>query len=103
AAISTREKILIWGDYDVDGTTGTALLMRTLKHLGADSEFHIPNRFTEGYGVNIPGLEKFKDRGGKVVITVDCGIRSFDAADWLRENGLDMIITDHHIPDPGKA
>src|SRR5262245_24342814 len=64
-AIDNGEKILIWGDYDVDGTTGTVLLRKTLKILGGDTAFHVPNRFTEGYGVNIPALEQAKADGCK--------------------------------------
>lgn len=99
-AIDNREKILIWGDYDVDGTTGTVVLRHALHLLGARSEFYIPNRFTEGYGLNIPALEAAKERGCKVVITVDCGTRNHEAADWVREHGIDLIVTDHHEPDP---
>ncbi|MEO8042838.1 MAG: DHH family phosphoesterase, partial [Acidobacteriota bacterium] len=72
-AIDDGEKILIWGDYDVDGTTGTVLLRKTLKMLGGETAFHVPNRFTEGYGINIPALEQAKADGCKVVISVDCG------------------------------
>ncbi|HUR97110.1 MAG TPA: single-stranded-DNA-specific exonuclease RecJ [Pyrinomonadaceae bacterium] len=99
-AIDDGEKILIWGDYDVDGTTGTVLLRKTLGILGGSTSFHVPNRFTEGYGVNIPALEEAKADGCKVVISVDCGIRSFEPIAWAKENGLDFIVTDHHISDP---
>jgi len=98
-AIENREKILIWGDYDVDGTTGTALLRRALKMLGAETGFHVPNRFTEGYGVNIPALEQAKADGFTLAITVDCGIRSFEPLEWAKNNGLDVIVTDHHLSD----
>jgi single-stranded-DNA-specific exonuclease len=98
-AIENKEKILIWGDYDVDGTTGTALLRKTFAMLGAESGFHIPHRFTEGYGLNIPALEQAKKRGFKLVITVDCGTRSFEPIAWAQENGLDVIVTDHHLSD----
>ncbi|MEO8648520.1 MAG: single-stranded-DNA-specific exonuclease RecJ [Acidobacteriota bacterium] len=99
-AISDGEKILIWGDYDVDGTTGTVLLRSALKLLGGATSFHIPDRFSEGYGVNIPGLEKARLDGCSLAITVDCGIRSFEPARWAKENGFDLIITDHHLSDP---
>jgi single-stranded-DNA-specific exonuclease len=98
-AIEAGEKILIWGDYDVDGTTGTVLLRRALKLLGAETGFHVPNRFTEGYGVNIPALEQAKKDGFTLAITVDCGIRSFEPLAWAKENGLDVIVTDHHLSD----
>jgi single-stranded-DNA-specific exonuclease len=98
-AVENGEKILVWGDYDVDGTTGTVLLRRALKMLGAETGFHIPNRFTEGYGVNIPALEQAKADGFSLCITVDCGIRSFEPCAWAKENGMDVIITDHHLSD----
>ncbi len=98
-AIENREKILIWGDYDVDGTTGTVLLRKMLSLLGAESGFHVPNRFTEGYGINIPALEKAQEDGYSLVISVDCGIRSFGPLEWARDHGLDVIVTDHHLSD----
>ena len=102
-AIDAGEKFLIWGDYDVDGTTGTVLLRKMLKILGAETAFHVPNRFTEGYGINIPALEQAKADGCTVVISVDCGIRSFEPIAWAKENGLDFIVTDHHISDPERG
>ncbi|MCC6451522.1 MAG: single-stranded-DNA-specific exonuclease RecJ, partial [Acidobacteria bacterium] len=102
-AIVHREKILVWGDYDVDGTTGTVLLRRAFKVLGIESEFHVPNRFTEGYGVNIPALKAAQERGVSLVITVDCGIRSFEPLEWARDQGLDVIVTDHHLSDESKG
>lgn len=98
-AIYAEEKILIWGDYDVDGTTGTVVLRKALEILGAKTAFHIPHRFTEGYGVNIPALEKAKDHGFTLVISVDCGIRGFESIEWAKENNIDFIVTDHHLPD----
>jgi single-stranded-DNA-specific exonuclease len=102
-AIDGGEKILVWGDYDVDGTTGTVLLRSTLKMLGGETAFHVPNRFTEGYGINIPALEEAKADGCRVVISVDCGIRSFEPIAWAKANGLDFIVTDHHISDPERG
>lgn len=99
-AIDNKEKVLIWGDYDVDGTTGTTLLRKMIKILGGESGYYIPNRFTEGYGINIPALEKARADGYTLAISVDCGIRSFEPVEWANENGLDFIITDHHISDP---
>ena len=98
-AIEAGEKILIWGDYDVDGTTGTVLLRKMLSLLGAETGFHVPNRFTEGYGINIPALERAKQDGYSLVISVDCGIRSFEPLEWARDHGLDVIVTDHHLSD----
>jgi single-stranded-DNA-specific exonuclease len=98
-AVETREPILIYGDYDVDGTTGTAVLLRALKLLGANAGFHIPHRFTEGYGIQQAALEKAVADGYKLVVSIDCGIRAHEPLYWARDNGLDVIITDHHLPD----
>jgi single-stranded-DNA-specific exonuclease len=102
-SVSDQEKVLIWGDYDVDGTTGTVLLRKVLHRLGVQTGFHIPNRFTEGYGINIPALERAKADGFSLVISVDCGIRSFEPLEWAKENGLDVIVTDHHLSDPERG
>ncbi len=98
-ALEAREPILIYGDYDVDGTTGTAVLLRALKLLGANAGFHIPHRFTEGYGIQQAGLEKALADGYKLVVSIDCGIRAHEPLYWARDKGLDVIITDHHLPD----
>lgn len=96
-AIERKEKILVWGDYDVDGTTGTVVLRKALEILGAETGFHVPHRFTEGYGLNIPALEKAKEKGFSLVISVDCGSTAFEPIAWAQENGLDVIVTDHHL------
>ena len=75
-AIDSGERILIYGDYDVDGTTGTAVLLRALKLLGAETGFHVPHRFTEGYGIQQQALERALSEGYRLVISVDCGIRA---------------------------
>ena len=98
-AIENHEPVLIYGDYDVDGTTGTAILLRALKLLGAETGFHIPHRFTEGYGIQQPALERAAAEGYKLVVSVDCGIRAHEPLYWARDHGLDVIITDHHLPD----
>jgi len=98
-AIDSGERILIYGDYDVDGTTGTAVLLRALKLLGAETGFHVPHRFTEGYGIQQQALERALSEGYRLVISVDCGIRAHDPLYWARDHGLDVIITDHHLPD----
>src|SRR6266487_4441093 len=98
-AIDRAEPILIYGDYDVDGTTGTAVLLRALKLLGAQTGFHVPHRFTEGCGIQQPALEKAVGEGYKLALSVDCGIRAHEPLYWARENALDVIITDHHLPD----
>jgi single-stranded-DNA-specific exonuclease len=97
-ALEHREPIAIYGDYDVDGVTATALLVQTLNALNADVRGYIPNRFDEGYGLNNEALSTLKEDGVGLVITVDCGIRSPDEAAYARSIGLDLIISDHHQP-----
>ena len=94
-----RPPVLVYGDYDVDGTTGTVVLRRALEVLGAKTGFHVPHRFTEGYGIRRDVLERARAEGYTLVISVDCGIRAFEPLEWARENGLDVIVTDHHLPD----
>jgi len=98
-AVDAGEQILIYGDYDVDGTTGTVVLRRALQLLGAATRFHVPHRFTEGYGIRQDVLERAKADGCQLVISVDCGIRAHEPLEWARANGLDVIVTDHHLPD----
>lgn len=102
-AIDDDEQILIYGDYDVDGTTGTAVLLRALKLLGARTGFHVPHRFTEGYGIQQAALEKAYSEGYRLVVSVDCGIRAHEPLYWARDHGLDVIITDHHLPDENEG
>jgi single-stranded-DNA-specific exonuclease len=102
-AIQDGERILVYGDYDVDGTTGTAVLLRALNMVGAKTGFHVPHRFTEGYGIQQAALEKAVNEGYTLAISVDCGIRAYEPLYWARDNGLDVIITDHHLPDEEKA
>jgi len=97
-AIQKHEPITIYGDYDADGVTATALLKQALERLGANSLGYIPNRFEEGYGLNIEALDGLAEEGVRLVITVDCGIRSPGEAEHARQIGLDLIITDHHVP-----
>jgi single-stranded-DNA-specific exonuclease len=98
-ALEHEEPIAIYGDYDVDGVTATALLVQALEGLGADVRGYIPNRFDEGYGLNKDALDSLKADGVKLVITVDCGIRSPEEALHAQTIGLDLIISDHHHPD----
>jgi single-stranded-DNA-specific exonuclease len=98
-AIDAGEKILVYGDYDVDGTTGTVVLRRVLQILGAQTAFHVPHRFTEGYGIRRDVLERARADGFSLVISVDCGIRAHEPLEWAKANGLDVIVTDHHLPD----
>ncbi|MEQ1575391.1 MAG: single-stranded-DNA-specific exonuclease RecJ [Vicinamibacterales bacterium] len=98
-AISSRERIAIHGDYDVDGVTSTVILRRTLELLGADVIHFIPERLRDGYGLQPAALDRLHADGVKLVISVDCGIRAAEAALHARALGLDLIITDHHEPD----
>jgi single-stranded-DNA-specific exonuclease len=102
-AVDAGEQILIYGDYDVDGTTGTVVLRRALQLLGAATRFHVPHRFTEGYGIRQDVLERAKAEGCALVISVDCGIRAHEPLEWARANGLDVIVTDHHLPDDAEG
>jgi single-stranded-DNA-specific exonuclease len=99
AAIARRERIAVHGDYDVDGITSTVILRRALELLGADVVHFIPERLRDGYGLQPAALDRLQAGGVAVVISVDCGIRSAEAARRARELGIDLIITDHHEPD----
>jgi single-stranded-DNA-specific exonuclease len=99
-AIERQEPILIYGDYDADGVSSTSVMMMTLRDLGANVEFYIPNRFTEGYGPNETAFKHAAERGFKLIITVDTGISALHEANVARELGIDLIITDHHEPGP---
>ncbi len=90
------EKITIYGDYDVDGITSIAILYKHLKSMGINVDYYIPNRITEGYGVNCDALKKIKAGGTDLVITVDTGITAVDETEYARSIGLDIIVTDHH-------
>ena len=98
-AIMQGEKIGIFGDYDVDGATSSALLGRFIAAVGGQSETYIPDRLTEGYGPNTPALLKLKDRGAGVVVTVDCGTSSHEPIGAARDAGLDTIVVDHHVAE----
>lgn len=97
-AIDGGESVAIYGDYDVDGVTATAMMVEVLRTLGGNAEAYIPNRFDEGYGLNNEALDVLAERGFRVVLTVDCGIRSPREAEHARELGIDLIISDHHMP-----
>lgn len=99
-AIKNREPMVIYGDFDADGVTSTTLMMQVLTELGADVEPYIPDRVEEGYGLNTPALESLAEQGKKLVVTVDCGIRSVDDVIAGMDAGLDIIITDHHSIGP---
>lgn len=98
SAITHQEKIAIYGDYDADGVTATALMVQVLTALGANVEGYIPNRFDEGYGLNNEALDYLKERRVNLIITVDCGVRSLEEANHAKNLGMDLVITDHHHP-----
>jgi single-stranded-DNA-specific exonuclease len=93
-----NERILVHGDYDTDGLTATAILVQALKSAGVDANYFIPNRMSDGYGFNPPAVALAKKIGARIIVTVDCGIASFEAARSAKEQGIDLIVTDHHEP-----
>jgi single-stranded-DNA-specific exonuclease len=99
-AVDKRQRITIYGDYDVDGITAVSILWELLTLLGAEVDFYIPHRVDEGYGLNLDAVRSLAESGTEVLVTVDCGICAFEAADLARQLGVDLIITDHHQPEP---
>ncbi|MGA2489823.1 MAG: single-stranded-DNA-specific exonuclease RecJ [Anaerolineales bacterium] len=95
-AIRKHDSVCVWGDFDVDGQTSTAILFQTLQELNADVTFHIPVRANEGHGINIPHLQEIIDSGAKLILTCDTGITAHAAVDYARSRHVDMLITDHH-------
>jgi single-stranded-DNA-specific exonuclease len=100
SAIRKREQIVVYGDFDADGVTATALLVQALSALGAVVAPYIPHRIDEGYGLNLDALDQLYHSGAKLIVTVDCGIRSVEEVAWCRQAGLDIIVTDHHSIGP---
>jgi single-stranded-DNA-specific exonuclease len=98
-AIAGREKVSVHGDYDVDGITSTVILRRALELLGGDVTHFIPERLTDGYGLQPATIDRLHGEGVKLIVSVDCGIRGAEAARRARDLGVDLIITDHHEPD----
>ncbi|MDR1499199.1 MAG: single-stranded-DNA-specific exonuclease RecJ [Rickettsiales bacterium] len=96
-AIINGKKICIFGDYDVDGATATALMVRFFRSIGLEVETYIPDRIEDGYGLNKPSIEKLKNENIDFIITVDCGISSYDAVQFANSIGIDVVITDHHL------
>ena len=95
-AVRAGEKITLYGDYDVDGITGTAMLWHTLKAAGANVEYYIPHRVDEGYGLNRDAVLKLIDEGTQLLVTVDCGCSAVDPIAAARERGVDVVVSDHH-------
>jgi len=98
SAIRQNEKILIYGDYDVDGTTAVALVYSFFKSHYKNLEFYIPDRYLEGYGISFKGIDYAHEKDFKLIIALDCGIKSIDKIDYANEKGVDFIICDHHLP-----
>ena len=100
SAIKSEKKIFIYGDYDADGMTSTAILFRCIKLLGGDVSYFVPNRLSDGYGLNSDCLDKLHKRGAELVVTVDCGVASVEQVDHAKKIGLQVVVTDHHLPGP---
>lgn len=99
-AIETGERVLVYGDYDVDGTTATALMTRFLRAHGVETEYFVPSRFEHGYGLCKAGLDYARDLGASLVVALDCGITAIEEAAYAKGIGLDLVICDHHEPGP---
>ena len=95
-AIKDKERIIVYGDYDVDGISGCAILVLTLQHLGAEVSYRLPHRLNDGYGLNEKFIDEFKEAGVTLLITVDCGISNAKEVAIAKEKGVETIITDHH-------
>ncbi len=100
-AVAAGRRIVVYGDYDVDGMTGTALLWLCLRLLGAEADYYVPHRIDEGYGLHTEALETLARAGVQTVVTVDCGVTALAAAEACRRMGLELLVTDHHQPGPG--
>jgi single-stranded-DNA-specific exonuclease len=98
-AITTGEKILVFGDYDVDGTTAVASMYSFLKKIHPHLDFYIPHRYREGYGISKAGIDFAKENGFTLIISLDCGIKSVDLIGYARELSIDFVVCDHHLPD----
>ena len=98
-AVVSGEKILVYGDYDVDGTTAVSLVYSFFRHLTKAIDFYIPERYDEGYGVSYKGIDWAAENGFGLIITLDCGIKANEKVEYAREKGIDMIICDHHLPE----
>ena len=98
-AIDKQDRILVYGDYDVDGTTATALVYKFLRGIHSNLDFYIPDRYTEGYGVSNAGVDYAAETGCNLIIALDCGIKDAEQVAYATEKGIDFIICDHHLPD----
>ncbi len=98
-ALGRKERILVYGDYDVDGVTAVALVYKFLKQYSTNIDYYIPDRYDEGYGVSRQGIDFAEESGVKLIIVLDCGIKAIDEIQYAKEKGIDFIICDHHVPD----
>ncbi len=99
AAMGRKERIMIYGDYDVDGTTAVALVYKFLQQFYSNIDYYIPDRYNEGYGVSFKGVDYAHETGVKLIIVLDCGIKAVEEIAYAKEKGIDFIICDHHVPD----
>ena len=98
-AMGRKERIMVYGDYDVDGCTAVALVYKFLQQFYSNIEYYIPDRYDEGYGVSRKGIDQAAERDVKLIIVLDCGIKAIDEIAYAKERGIDFIICDHHVPD----
>ena len=98
-AMGKKERILVYGDYDVDGTTAVALVYKFLQQFYSNIDYYIPDRYNEGYGVSVKGVDYAYETGVKLIIVLDCGIKAVEEIAYAKEKGIDFIICDHHVPD----
>lgn len=98
-ALGNKEKILVYGDYDVDGTTAVSLVYKFLRPYSSSIDFYIPDRYDEGYGISIKGIDYAAENGVSLIISLDCGIKAVEKIEYAKSKGIDFIICDHHMPD----
>ena len=98
-AMGRKERIMVYGDYDVDGTTAVALVYKFLRQFYSNIEYYFPTRYDEGYGISLSSIDYAERQGVKLIIILDCGIKAIEEIRYAAERGIDFIICDHHVPD----
>jgi single-stranded-DNA-specific exonuclease len=98
-ALGNKQRILVYGDYDVDGTTSVALVYKFLRRFTTNLDYYIPDRYDEGYGISLQGIDYAEETGVKLIIALDCGIKAIEKVEYAKSKGIDFIICDHHMPD----
>lgn len=98
-ALGNKQRILVYGDYDVDGTTSVALVYKFLRRFTTNLDYYIPDRYDEGYGISVQGIDYAEETGVKLIIALDCGIKAIEKVEYAKSKGIDFIICDHHMPD----